>query len=274
MLIRTKTAVIIPLFIAIVTTLTSCNERNSSQSEVISEEKTDTSDLKIKAFNNQETDLLGFVLDQLQIPLKDVNRELYTEKQLPDAPEKTVMVIPVYIDHSEEDTEYNHFSLDAYILIVDHATGKIEYTFKEKNAWQSDAVRLNEITIDTAPYLLSGNSRGFGIRVMYYGSSKPNPYSATDFSLFITENGKLKRILKDYPAQSFSGEWDTNCAGAFEESEATFIIENSQTNGLYDIKVKEKITRTAATSVQGECEEIKTSETHIKLLKYNGVMYN
>ena len=105
---------------------------------------------------------------------------------------KSVLVIPKY-DINEQDNEgHDYFVLDAYIVVIDNATGKIICKFIEPNAWTSDALMLTGISIDTGLYHLNTTTRAFGIRVDYTGSSRPNPFSETHLSLYVADKNSLK----------------------------------------------------------------------------------
>ena len=176
---------------------------------------------------------------------------------------------------TKEIDEYNNgfFEFDAYILLVENNTGNIKYKFFETNAWTSDAVVLLSIEIDTAPYFLSKNIRGFGVRVNYTGSSRPNPYSKTDFSMFINEGNLLKRVLKDFPISEFHGEWDTNCEGEFETIESSIVIDKVKTNNFSNLIIKQNITEEKNRKIKDDCIEKKVSKSKTITLKYNKKEY-
>ncbi|MBC6110222.1 hypothetical protein ACFOG5_15765 [Pedobacter fastidiosus] len=217
--------------------------------------------------------LLKKVLSQLGLKEKDINEELYVEKVLPYSKSQTVMVIPKYRKNEKDESGNSYFELDAYVIIADNTTGKILYKYYEENAWTSDAVVLSNIIIDTGLYNLTAETRAFGIRVSYTGSSRPNPYSQTDLSLFVVETKSLKRILKNYTISDAHGEWDMNCAGEFEDTESVIDIDANKTNGLNNLIVKETIVYTKNIPVKEDCIEKKTIKHNIKKLKYNGVEY-
>ena len=158
---------------------------------------------------------------------------------------------------------------ETYFCII-----KIKSKFFESKSWSSDADVLSNIEIDTAPYLLSKNIRGFGIRVNYSGSSSPNPSHHTNFSIFIDEGKTLKRVLKDFPISTFGGEWDMDCAGEFEEIECSILIDKEKTNQFNNLKIKHKITKQVNHKIKNKCIEKKTITNKITTLKYNKEEYN
>ena len=218
---------------------------------------------------SQNDTLLPKVLEQLNLTDKDIRKELFVEKVLPDNKSLTVMVIPK-ISKKEFDADGNgYFEFDAYILVVESETGKIISKFFEPKAWTSDAVVISSIEIDTAPFTLNSKARGFGIRVNYSGSSRPNPYNQTDFSLFIINGDSLKRVLKDYPISEGHGEWDTNCAGKFENVESVISIGKQKSYGFNNIIIKQKITKTKNSKIKDDCKEKSTIKHKSITLKFN-----
>jgi hypothetical protein len=221
----------------------------------------------------QNANHLNSVLKQLKFKESQINKELFTEKILPYDKSKSVLVIPKY-DVNEKDEYGNYyFVLDAYIIVIDNASGKIIYKLIEPNAWTSDAVVLSSISIDTGLYLLNKTTRAFGIRVNYSGSSRPNPYSETNLSLYIIDKNSLKKVLKDYTISKSSGEWDTNCAGEFEDANSTFDIDKMQIHNFSTIIVKTKIVKTVNVPTKDDCIAKETIKKETSKLIFNGKEY-
>jgi hypothetical protein len=235
-----------------------------SNSVILEKNKVVTEDL-------DDNPLLTNVLKQLNLKKEYIYQNLYTEKTLPYSKSLTVMVIPKFTIKKLNNDEY--LELDAYIIVANNQTGKIVHKFIEPKSWTSDAVALSSIDIDTAPYYLTQNLRGFGIYVNYIGGSRPNPYNLTEFSLFVPKGGLLNRILKNYPISEYHGEWDMECEGEFELSKSTIAIDKKQTNGLYNIKLNQTIIVTENIPKNDDCKEKKTVKHKTIRLKYNGKEY-
>jgi len=222
---------------------------------------------------SQNTDHLNTVLQQLKIKKSEVHQDFLTQKILPNDKTKSVLVIPKY-DINEQDNEgHDYFVLDAYIVVIDNATGKIICKFIEPNAWTSDALMLNSISIDTGLYHLNKTTRAFGVRVSYSGSSRPNPFSETHLSLYVANNNSLKEVLKNYSISRSGGEWDTNCAGEFEDSNSTFDIDKAQTNNYNNIIVKTTIIKSVSTPTIDDCVSKETTRKATSKLLFNGKEY-
>lgn len=211
---------------------------------------------------------LDAVLNQLDIKLEDCYKGFITEKVLPYSTDMTVMVIPK-IAHSEDD----FWVLDAYIVIIDNNTKNIVHKFYEKDAWTSDAIMLNSISIDTAPYRLNETIRAFGVRLSYANNSRPNPYSESLLSLFIPDGDKLVRVLKDYPVDTYHGDWDTRCAGEFTSVETVLIMSDKQTNGYNNIIAKGTITTEINKPNGDDCDSEQSSKNTTETLRYEDGQY-
>lgn len=222
---------------------------------------------------SQSTDHLNTVLKQLKIKKSEIHEKLFSQKILPYDKSKSVLVIPKY-DINEQDNEgHDYFVLDAYIVVIDNATGKIICKFIEPNAWTSDALMLTGISIDTGLYHLNTTTRAFGIRVNYTGSSRPNPFSETHLSLYVADKNSLKEVLKNYSISRSGGEWDTNCAGEFEDRNSTFDIAKVQTNNYNNITVRSTIIKSVSTPTNDDCVSKETTKKATSKLIFNGKEY-
>lgn len=222
---------------------------------------------------SQSTDHLNTVLKQLKIKKSEIHEKLFTQKILPYDKSKSVLVILKY-DINEQDNEgHDYFVLDAYIVIIDNATGKIICKFIEPNAWTSDALMLTGISIDTGLYHLNSTTRAFGVRVDYTGSSRPNPFSETHLSLYVADKNSLKQVLKNYSISRSGGEWDTNCAGEFEDRNSTFDIAKAQTNNYNNIIVRSTIVKSVSTPTIDDCVSKETTKKATSKLIFNGKEY-
>lgn len=209
------------------------------------------------------TNNFAVVLKKLNIKREDCYQDLVVEKILPYSKDKSVLVIPKIVEHDE-----GFFILDSYIVIVDNGSGKILNLFHEDKAWTSDAVSLETIVIDFAPYKLNSTTRAFGIRTRYSGSSRPNPYSVEYISLFYPENNKLIRVLKDFTIYSYTGEWDTNCNGEFYSENKFLIISDEKTNNFNNIISKVTYTTITRTFENDDCKDEEKVEKKTGVLKF------
>lgn len=214
-----------------------------------------------------QSELVQKVMSKMHAPEVNWYNELIVEKPLPNAKNDQIIVLPEIIDSTE-----HSFSLKTWIIIADRTTGKIKSkTFLEQ---ESDAVMLYGFTIDTAPYQLAVNQRAFGIRTIYRGSSRPNPYDYESLTLFIPEGAILKPVLKEYVMDFFTGEWDTRCTGEFQDQHKILIVSTNQSSGLFDLIVKNKITdEKSFVDENDECDATQVTRLEKVTLRYQNGEY-
>jgi hypothetical protein len=230
--------------------------------------------LGIPSFSqNQDSLLLKRVLSELQLTANDVHMELVLHQVLSYSTDKTIFVIPTYSAKEQDEYQHRFYEFDAHILIADNKNGIILNEYYEPKAWTSDAVSLISIQIDTIPYILNKKTTALGLRVEYQGSSKPNPYRKTDFSLFIPEQHSLKRVLKDFPIAEFYGEWDTSCSGEFEASKSSIDIDKKKNNAFYNLMVRTTVRKTQNLLSNNDCIEKEKISHSLSELTYNGESY-
>lgn len=222
----------------------------------------------------KESKLAPKVLQQLKLNEKQINQNLFAEKILPYDKEKSVLVFPKFVNATQDTYNEDGFDVVPYIVVVEISSGKILQQY-QSDELTSDAIQLSSISIDTGLYLLNENTRAFGIRENYSGSSQPNPYGNEVLSLYLPSGKTLKKVLNNFPISFSKGEWDTNCAGEFEDSKSTITIpQKSENKGFRNLMIK--IIETNSTSfVVGKdgCEQKSTKKTIKKMLKFNGNEY-
>lgn len=258
------------------TLIVSCNSGNANQSSnesIGAKLEKDSLQLMSETSEEQpeENTYIATALKELNINYEDCHTSYITEKVLPYDTDKSVVVIPKIAEKDEADC----YSMDAYIVVIDHHTKEIVHQFYEKKAWTSDAMQFKGITIDTAPYKLNSSVRAFGVKVSYEGSSRVNPYYETLMSLFVPQGKKLVRIMKDYPVSLSRGEFGVGCEGYSENTGTIFIMSEKQTNGYNDIITKGTIETTVyKNNDEGDdCEENISTEYKTDTIKYQEGKY-
>ncbi|RXR30117.1 hypothetical protein EQG68_11855 [Flavobacterium piscinae] len=231
-------------------------------------------DGKLKEISEKES-ILDFVAKELNIENPKRIKDLEAFKLQPNNPKEAIVVIPEIMEGSKEE---EFFRLNSHIAIVNLKSKTITHQYFEShktNGWVSDAIRLDEIKIDTAPYFVNESTRAFGIRVSYFGSSRVNPYYNQTLSLFIKENNTLKKILHNFNIEKNTGEWNGNCEGEFFNESKTLVISKKKTNGYVDILVKHKLAKSIAFLNQNdECDEKDTISNSSSILRFDGQLYN
>ncbi len=222
----------------------------------------------------QPTKLIESVLFQLNLRIEDCYEPLITEKQMPDSPKESIVVIPKIAEIGD-----GYFSLDTYIVVVNNVSGNIKSKYYESaatNGWQSDAISLDEITIDTAPYKVKEKTRAFGIRVRFSGHHSVL-YQSEMLSLFVQQGDKLNVILKNFEVDKYNGELNNiECNGYYKDIHKILLMSANKTGDYFDILVKTKIINTAVkpNAKDGEeCDEVETEENKEEILKFKNGKY-
>ncbi|MFD2562909.1 PA3715 family protein [Aquimarina rubra] len=270
------------LLILFVFILFSCKEKIKDDAKTIQTAVTETPEIE-KANNPEkpiekaitkapqtEFNLIDAVVRQLKINPDKI--EFVAHKKLPNIEKESIVVIA---ETATEEDDY--FRFNSHVLVVESATGQILNTFFESyetNGWQSDALFIDTIAIDTAPYNVTETDRAFGIRIYSRTLSQPNPYSLESISLFVKSENTLRNILKNYEVKVYGGEWDTICYGEFTDVKKTLIISKEKSNDYFDIVVKSNITETKNDEDEnGECISKEKRTTSKTVLKFNGKEY-
>ncbi|MBO9650382.1 MAG: hypothetical protein J7605_17915 [Variovorax sp.] len=192
------------------------------------------------------------------------------------SPGRFIVVLPMPQSGGDPDT--TRFDLD--VLVVQQADNgnteraKIVSRLLDESALTEDAIRIAEIRLDPARYTLAPDARAFGLRVLYQGSSRANPYSRETLTLYLPQGPKLGKVLDELEMTLERGEWDTNCTGTFETTRGTLSVMHSTSGGLADLTLRR--TRSGSRNLlQGE--ECVTQERPATLsttvLRYDGTVY-
>ncbi len=208
-------------------------------------------------------DLIESALMNLKIKKTECLTDFIVEQKISES--ESIIVIPEIAENGE-----GFITLNGHILIVNNKNGKIISRFSEKESWFSDAVRLEKIEVVYQPYKISKDSETIGILIDYYGSSRPNPYSSKELSLFVRNGEKLERVLKDYSIQRLNGETDGINNGVFVKHKKTIEPNINSKTDFFDLKVIDSIIKTESTD---GIEKIIEKTEKIEKLKYENGKY-
>lgn len=173
-------------------------------------------------------------------------------KVWPAAPDKTLLA--VRLQHQTGYTDEGNADLE--LLVADSTRPLIRARYRENGALYSDAIAVNDLSLDTARYRLDERTTAFGVRVSVANSSRPNPYSATRLSLYVLEGERLRPVLRDLEMSSDRGEWDTQCAGEFHSDRGTLAVDGKRDHGYAGLILRtlSKATRNVPRGQQ--CDEV------------------
>lgn len=209
--------------------------------------------LSSHAFSQLSQEELVFrTLEQLEISKAEVPEELYTSRNFGS---ETLLVIPVVAEEGDGYAVY-----DAYLVLAENVTGKIVSKYIGNEEWSSDAVRLLEIKINPEIYDLGDYKEAFGVEVSYEGSSRPNPYSSTQLSLYENSGNDLKPVLQHFEINYQGGETDANCNEDFETITKSLEIAESRTEGYADLNFIVEIENSISTDTNCESTVVETLE--------------
>lgn len=162
---------------------------------------------------------------------------------------------------------------DATVLIINN--NKITNRIIERSILVSDAIALDDIKIDTAAYTVNNNERAFGIRFLFRGSSRVNPYTEEFINLYIKKQTKLDNILAGLTTYEHSGEWDGNCSGDFDTSNYYLSIQSTKTHSFSDILVTKKSENEHTSESNNDCNSVVTKSPIKKYqISFNGTKYS
>jgi hypothetical protein len=208
---------------------------------------------------------MKFVIESLKLQESKLDLENSIEKPLRYLPETMGYAI---MEKTSDEPGLRSYTCH---VVLYNASNK-EITNKYSFEINMDVMQLTEVNFDFAPYMIKNATRAFGLRFHTVGPSKPNPLTEEKLYLFVPEKNTLIPVLKDFTSYQYTGEWDMNCAGEFNESNAYFVMQSTSTNGYNDIQVNCKKTNTIKKIVAGECEakEIGSKEM-LTLIFQNGI---
>lgn len=208
--------------------------------------------------------LISDMMVQLQIPESRAHSQQIAFHNFGS---ESLIVIPVIFKEEE-----GILIFDANVVLIDNKTGKIISKYLGEKAWYSDAVKLNNIEIDSTTYRLNESDLGYGIKINYANQSRPSPYYCTELSLFLKDGEKLKPVLKDYRISYLNGETDTRCNGEFETHSKSMEITDLESNGFYNLKFTDSIEKSVSTDEKCEPTIVGNSE-EVEVLQYKDGTY-
>lgn len=203
-------------------------------------------------------------------PGRTLNTEMAVCKASPADPSQTIAVLPMAQPGSaDDDVVY-----DVDVLVANSDTGAVVAHMFEQGAIISDAIRLSSIALDTARYQLAPQTRAFGVRVEYEGSSRVSPSGDTTLDLYVMDGSALRRVVADLTVSTQNGDWDGNCEGAFTDIARTLSFAPAASNGYANLLVTEKKTDSVNKSSGTDCATQKKPPVRSTYnLKYDGAKY-
>lgn len=189
----------------------------------------------------------------------------------PAFPSQAISVKSTYLADSGAD-DAGAFDLELALLNASNA--KPIATYHKPGAYNSDAVRLEDVRIDTARYRLTPDIRAFGLRAKFAHSSHAVPYEKTDLALYVREGDELRPVLEGLVVYKHHGEFTSKCEGYNRKIRRTVEIGPAMHHGFADLIVTTSGSKMKNTQSGNQCVS-KTTELKKKqvTLTYDGQQY-
>ncbi|MBD8574737.1 hypothetical protein IFR09_27585 [Pseudomonas syringae] len=186
------------------------------------------------------------------------------------SPVDSVMKMAALVFIESEDADTASYGLE--VLTAHNNT--IERHVYQSQAISSDAIRFEGLSLDTARYQLNRHTRAFGVRARYSGSSRVNPYSKTELSLYVEDGNTLRKVLDKFEIASSGGEWDGNCAGAFYDTSSSLAIGKAVNKGYATLLVTDTSSGSQVIYEDDDCTSKDSKPVQNKYpMIYNGKQY-
>ena len=173
-------------------------------------------------------------------------------------------------EENDESEDVGNYTL--YFFKINRKDLKLVYRFNVENKLFSDALNLENISLDTTHYKISENNRAIGLRLQYRVYSSVNPASMVLLNLYDFQN--KKQILENFIMISYHAETNGRCNASVEENNLNLIMQSSKTNMNYDIQAVNKNVLYEGFETEEGCSETDHQISLQKfLLKFDGTQY-
>jgi hypothetical protein len=197
-----------------------------------------------------------------------------------DSTDKTLRIVAL-ANVQKSTTPVDSFELyDLDVLLLRNESGKISNRLFRKSAFQSNALALSGITIDTARYQLAPQLRAFGIRANFASNSHSYSASYETINLFVFDGKVVKEVLSNLimVENSGSGDFDfvdanDQCTGSIAETKRILAIAKTTSHGYADLLITENKMQSDSKLVKRECKTTPLYSTKLYTLHFNGDAY-
>lgn len=194
-----------------------------------------------------------------------------TCKAWPANPDLLLVAVPLMQDTPDPENGHDG-ELD--VLVLDRQTLQVRQRLQLPDLMSDDAVRIDSLSFDTARYDVAQDRRAFGIRIEREGASRANPFSETSLRLFVVDGDALRMVLDGLVVNRSAGEWDTSCAGQFNERAVSLAIGKGKNKGYLDLIANETHSASRAAVQQGDCTEKTVEDGKTRhMLRFDGKRY-
>ncbi|WP_339465990.1 hypothetical protein [Pseudomonas sp. EA_65y_Pfl2_P74] len=189
----------------------------------------------------------------------------------PAFPSQAIAVKSTYLADAGGD-DAGVFDLD--LAIVNASNAKPVATYRKPGAYNSDAVRFDDLRVDTGRYRLAPDVRAFGLRSKFVHSSRAIPYEKTDLALYVREGNTLRPVLEGLVIYKNNGEFMSDCEGYARKIRRTIEVGSSSHYGFADLIVTTSGTKMKNTQSGKQCVSKNTNLKKTRItLTYDGQQY-
>lgn len=128
--------------------------------------------------------------------------------------------------------DVENYDLDVVVMNV--ADDTIVAHRHEAAAITSDAIRYEDVRIDTARYQLAPGKRAFGIRTSHSSHCYQCAYGYSDLTLYLQDGDRLDALLALQIAET-TNTFADECPDAITESTTTLDVGTQKSHGLADL---------------------------------------
>lgn len=173
-------------------------------------------------------------------------------KVWPARPGLTLIALPLV--RAEHD---GYGETDLEVLVLDNARQGFVARLLEPNRLDWDAIYVDRLALDTAPYRLRGDDLAFGVRISRRNGSRMNPFAETELALYELNEQGLRPLMGGLVVESFGGERDDDCKASFGEAKGVLIVtDKAGRDGYRDLFFKRTHTGRRMMVVDGECQTL------------------
>ena len=211
-------------------------------------------------------------------PNRPLDERLAACKLWPAFPGRSIVVLPVPRETSSTGAKV----FDLELLLIqrpdngnterDTVIGRI---FQPEALDEDSATAIQDIRIDTSRYVLSSDTRAFGLRVRYRGTAPGSTAASETIRLYVHHGSKLRQVLQEVELDHDSGEWDSTCTGRFEQLRTMLSVGKSASNGYADLQLSRTLVQSRAQMQEDQSctEKAMPARFNSVTLRYDGERY-
>lgn len=170
------------------------------------------------------------------------------------------------------DADVGQHDGDLDLLVLDPAMTRVRARLTLPGVMADDAVALEDVTFDMAPYRLGPAT--FGLRFHRVGGSRADPFEQIDLKLFTFAGERLRRVLPGVLMLDTHGETDGTCAGRIDGARVTVAPGGHAHHGLRDLLLTIRREREIDTGDSAEaCRMRTTARTTRMTIAFDGARY-